>query len=268
MANPFDQFDAPRAANPFDRFDAPAATPVAADKPAAAPRYDAAGDVGGGIVTGLVNGVTGFLGIPGLIQQADGYLGGRVLDALGFPNAAEKVRNVPFLPTPESLTGHVEKVTGPLYQPETVPGQYARTAAEFAPGALIGPGGVVRKAAETVVPAVLSETAGQATKGTQAEPYARLMAAIAGNVGTAAVAARADAPARALGTAAGRVTPAQFDQAEALAETGQRIGVPLTGPEALQQVTNNGTKLADVQRFVEGSPQSAVLSEMMAARPG
>jgi hypothetical protein len=244
----------------------PASTGTQAEP--ARPKMDAAGDVGGGIVSGLIKGVTSFAGMPGMMQQAEGYLGGKALDALGFPNAANTVRGLPFLPTPETLDKGVEKVTGPLYKPETVSGQFAQTIGEFAPGALIGPGGVVRKVAETVVPAVASESAGQVTKGTVAEPYARLMGALFGNLGTAAVAARADAPTRVIRTAADRVQPAQFDEAQRIAETGQRIGVPLTGAEALQQATGNGTKLADVQRFVEGSPQSAQLSEMMAARPG
>ena len=234
----------------------------------AQPKMDGAGDIGGGIVSGLVNGVTGFAGLPGMLQQAEGALAGKALNAMGFPNAAESVRNAPFLPTPETLNGLIEKVMGPLYKPTTTAGQYAQTAAEFAPGAAIGPGGLVRKIMETVVPAALSETAGQYTKGTPAEPYARLAGGLAGNLGNAAVAARADAPTRAIWSAAGRATPEQFDEAQRIAETGQRIGVPLTGAEAMQQATGNGTKLADVQRFVEGSPQSAGLSEMMASRPG
>jgi hypothetical protein len=234
----------------------------------AAPQMDAAGDVGGGLVTGAVKGVTGFLGMPGLMQQGSAALGGKLMDALGLPGAAETVRGLPFLPTPETLNSGVERVTGPLYKPQTMPGQFSQTIAEFAPGAAIGPGGAVRKIAEAVVPGAVSETAGQATKGTAAEPYARLMGALFGNLGTAGVAARADAPTRVLRTAAERVQPAQFDEAQRVAETGQRIGVPLTGAEALQQATNNGTKLADVQRFVEGSPQSGRLAEMMAARPG
>lgn len=240
-------------------------TPAAPAKP----QMDAAGDIGGGILSGLTNAVTGLAGMPGTLQQAEGALAGKALNAIGFPNAAETVRNAPFLPTGETLTGLAAKVMGPFYRkPETVAGQYAQTAAEFAPGAAVGPGGLIRKIMETVVPAALSETAGQATKGTAAEPYARLAGGLAGNLGNAAVAARADAPTRVIRAAAGRATPEQFDEAQRIAETGQRIGVPLTGAEALQQATGNGTKLADVQRFVEGSPQSAGLSEMMANRPG
>lgn len=66
------------------------------------------------------------------------------------------------------------------YQPQTVPGEYARTLGEFAPGAAvfggINPANMARFAA---LPAVASETAGQVTKGTDAEPWARGIAAVA-----------------------------------------------------------------------------------------
>jgi hypothetical protein len=54
----------------------------------------------------------------------------------------------------------IENYTGPLYQPKTVPGQYASTLAEFAPGALVpGGGGLATRAVNTVIPALASETA-------------------------------------------------------------------------------------------------------------
>ena len=92
-----------------------AASPPPADLPAgfrvvpsvsaapAKPQMDAAGDGGGGIVSGLVNAVTGLAGMPGTLQQLEGNLAGRGLEAMGFPNAAESVRNAPFLPTGETL---------------------------------------------------------------------------------------------------------------------------------------------------------------------
>lgn len=69
--------------------------PAATSAPAApaAPKMDAAGDIGGGLVTGAVKGVTGFAGLPGLMQQGSGYLGGKLMDALGFPGAAETCRS-------------------------------------------------------------------------------------------------------------------------------------------------------------------------------
>ena len=87
------------------------------------------------------------------------------------------------LPTSRETRQIVEDKTGPLYEPKTVAGEYAQTAGEFAPGALAGPGGVGRRLlTQVALPAISSETAGQLTKGTAAEPYARLAGAVAGPV--------------------------------------------------------------------------------------
>jgi hypothetical protein len=78
------------------------------------------------------------------------------------------------LPTSQGIQGAIESFTWPFYKPKTTAGEYARTAGEFLPGLLAGPGGLVRRGlSQVLAPAVTSETAGQATKGTEAEPYAQ-----------------------------------------------------------------------------------------------
>lgn len=68
-----------------------------------------------------------------------------------------------------------------LYAPKTLPGEYAKTAGEFVPGALVGGGNLLMNAIRYgVVPGVASEAAGQATEGTKLEPYARLVGALLG----------------------------------------------------------------------------------------
>lgn len=63
-----------------------------------------------------------------------------------------------------------------LYEPQTVPGQYANTLAQFASG-----GAATGLPLRTTVPAaVASETAGQATQGTDWEVPARIAGAVAG----------------------------------------------------------------------------------------
>lgn len=89
------------------------------------------------------------------------------------------------MPTSEQMTGAVENVTGPFYKPQTVPGQYAQTIGQFVPAAVAGPGGIARKAAMTAIPALASETGGQLTKGTEAEPYVRTGLALAGGLASA-----------------------------------------------------------------------------------
>lgn len=64
--------------------------------------------------------------------------------------------------------------TAPLYEPTTSEGKYAKAIGENVIGAL-GPGGVLAKTAQVVVPALLSETGGQAADvyAPEAAPYVR-----------------------------------------------------------------------------------------------
>ncbi|MEZ0251711.1 MAG: hypothetical protein ACAH20_12285 [Methylobacteriaceae bacterium] len=247
-----------------------------------------AADIAKALPTGVAKGAIGLAGLPGDVQEMSNSLFDRaalgaahfVMDMTGYgPQAGTPERKEldgllgavgsgGGLPTSKDLRRGVEKVTGPLPEPQTVPGQYAQTAGEFLPGAIVGSGGVVRRAAETLIPAVLSETAGQATKGTAAEPIARLAGGVAGNLGTAAAAAQSNAPARAIIAATRGTTAADLAAARTLGETAQRIGVPLTGAEAIQGATGNATKLGDLQRTVEGSLDGgAILSQIYADRP-
>ncbi|CAO4184678.1 hypothetical protein EEDFHM_04591 [Methylorubrum populi] len=263
-------------------------TPAAAVPPTSPAQPSVAVDVAKALPTGAVKGAIGLAGLPGDVQEMSNSLIDRTMlgaahmfmDATGLGYQAGTPEREEFdrfylgigsgggLPTSKEVRRGVEKATGPLYEPKTVPGQYAQTVGEFAPGALVGPGGVVRRAAETIIPAVASETAGQATKGTAAEPFARLAGGVAGNLGVATASARADAPARAITAATRGTTEADLAAARTLGETAQRVGVPLTGAEAIQGATGNATKLGDLQRAVEGSLDGgAVLARVYADRP-
>ena len=76
----------------------------------------------------------------------------------------------------------MESYTGPFYQPKTIVGDYAQTVGEFVPGALLMPEGSLATNALRygLLPALSSETAGQLTKGTAAEPWARAAGGILG----------------------------------------------------------------------------------------
>lgn len=236
-------------------------------------------DVAKAAPVGLAKGIIGLPTLPNtLMQAADDFVLGpiarTIVRATGRTPTSEQGPDTrgsiaDGFPSAERVQRGVETVTGSFYKPQTTAGEYAQTIGEFAPSAAIGPGGLVRKIMETAVPAVASETAGQATKGSAAEPAARLIGAIMGGVGTAAVRARADAHDRTIRAAVPRgMTEADWQASQGVADTGRRLGIDLTGSEAIQRATGGATKLADVQRFVEGSPQSAALTGMMAARPG
>lgn len=84
-----------------------------------------------------------------------------------------------MLPT-NAIRGVTETVFGEGHKPQTVAGEYARTVGQYAPAAALSPGSLLRKGAMAVVPGAMSETAGQITKDTALEPYARAAGGIFG----------------------------------------------------------------------------------------
>lgn len=159
------EVDAPNMQAAASAFDQP--------KPQKSPSFmDYAKDVAKSGLTGLTEGVTGMLGLPGTLTEM----------VTGQPS---------LLPSAETLNKAIEGtrvtspmaanqgIVGPLYQPKTVPGEYSRTLGQFAPSAAVGPAGTIPKIASVAVPAIASEAAGQQFKGTAAEGPARFVAALA-----------------------------------------------------------------------------------------
>lgn len=158
-------------------------------------------DVAKSAGSGLVRGLTGLAGLPGdaaslvgnIADRAAPYVTTGINRALGtqfdesplnLPNRAAEAIGA------NSINRGVDAATGlPItsYKPQTIAGEYARTAGEFAPGA-IAPGGIASKVIGGVlVPAAVSETAGQLTKGTDYEGAARLGGALAGGLAPALI---------------------------------------------------------------------------------
>lgn len=167
-----------------------------------------------------------------------------------------------------------------LYEPKTTAGKYAETVGEFvAPGgtpsrAVRAAPGIGRKAIEysadmlrnAVVPGVASEAAGQLTEGTAYEAPARVVGALAGNVGSA-VARASNAPETVLRRAVGPADDIDWEAAIGLQNN--PTGVRLTGPEAITQVQNGASALPNLQRVIEGSMEGrSVTAPFFAARPG
>lgn len=174
------------------------------------PGFDAL-DTVKSIGTGLVKGAIGLAGMPGDI----GRLVDMGLEKLSGPkkaipeeeqSALYKLRQATSPPTSADIQGGIEKVTGEFHKPESTAGDYAQTIAEFAPG-LVGGGSLVRKGVGVVSSGAASEAAGQATKGTALEPYARIAGAFTGP-GLAKVAQVAAAPITS--QIAARVNPAGY----------------------------------------------------------
>lgn len=168
-----------------------------------------AADVADAIPSGLAKAAIGTVGFVGDRRSEMERLGDWVGEKLGYsPEQIAKSKAAVASPlqvkppTSEKITGAVEGAIGhPLYEPQTVPGQYAQTGAEFVGGV----GGKVRAGASAVEnvgsrllrmlgPAAASETAGQATKGTAFEPAARIAGAFVGGAAGAVKEAKLAVP--------------------------------------------------------------------------
>jgi hypothetical protein len=116
----------------------------------------------------------------GLGNTSDSLTGGAGMRDFANEQLAKSGSKEQMQSPSQMLLGLLQKVTGPLHQSQTVPGQYVRAIASFAPAAIGGPEGIASKIASVVAPAVASETAGQATKGTRYEGVARLLGSLGG----------------------------------------------------------------------------------------
>jgi hypothetical protein len=142
------------------------------------PAVDTLSDVAKSAGTGLVQGTLGLGTIFGNVEQL-GRMGiNKGAEFLGYePPVSEDA----FLPTYGDAKTAVENAVGQkFYEPQTTAGEYARTIGEFAPMAAFPAAGAVGRAANVVAPALASETAGQLTKGSSMEPWARAAGAFAG----------------------------------------------------------------------------------------
>jgi hypothetical protein len=194
----------------------------------------------GGI--GLAKGTIGIAGAGGdirsLLSRGADYLGGK---AGLSPETIETAKDVtsrvakatiPFKviaegPTSADIQSKIEEQTGAFYKSQTTAGKYTEKAAEFVPASLIGPGGLVRKVVTGATSGLGSEAAGQATEGTKAEPYARIVGALGGGLAPTAV-GRAITPIPA-SAARQRLVDVLADEGVTSLTAGQR-----TGNKALQ----------------------------------
>lgn len=163
----------------------PAAQASSAAAPQASSNFDlkTLKDVAKSGLSGLGQGVAGLAGLPGDISNAM---------TSGLTGLANRVTgaNVQLPKSPLSgdvLSQKLSNAVGGYHEPQTVAGEYARTIGQFAPGMVAGPEGIIPRVASAVVPAVASEAAGQATKGTTLEPAARIAGALLAPVGVGLV---------------------------------------------------------------------------------
>jgi len=246
MANVFDQFDPPAGAaskggNIFDQFD-PSAEPGVAE------------DMAKSAAIGLPKGVMKLAGTAGDVRDMMASGASSLASQFGYDVDPETISKyarrvpIPLLqgPTSSEIRDTVEKATGPLYEPKTVPGQYAQTVAELVPAALGGPGGWARRLMQgAVLPGIGSEAAGQLTEGTAAEPAARLLGAVGPQVAAQGARGLLVSP------RGGNVKPANVrlleDEGVTAISAGQKTGsTPLQYLEqSLGDITGAGTRMTE-----------------------
>jgi hypothetical protein len=174
-------------------------------------------------------------------------------------------------PRGKDVRAGIETVTGPLYEPKTVAGEYADTTGQMIAGSMLfGSGGSLARFFQGLIPGVSTETAGQVTR-TVAPEYEGPVRVGTG-LATGLVANRVTAPSspnRVISDAIQGVTKQQMNDAMKLMDASRKQGgVALTWPEAIQHVTGGRTTLDDVARFVENSRVGGpVMREFFADRP-
>ena len=205
-------------------------------------------DIAKSLPTGVVEGLTGLAGMQGTIGQM----------IYGEQSLGQNMPGFGIVgPTGAQINQGIRNQIGyDYYQPQTVPGEYARTFGENLIGGL-APGGPLTRAASVAVPAFASEGAAQIAEGMGASPTAQTMARTIAGLGSGlavggvnAVRGGADISLR---NAAQGVTPQQLQMAAALKDRAQAAGINMTMANAIQQVTGGATGLGQLQRAVEGN---------------
>lgn len=153
-------------------------------------------DIARSALSGLQTGTEATLGQFGTANELSGKLASWIATKLGagedtasaIGSVAKNLSPTAMLPSANDIHQVTAPVIGEAYKPKTKAGEYTERIAEFAPNAIAGPGGVVRKAAMTVVPAVTSQAAGDLAEklGFEgAKPYAQLAGALVGGAASA-----------------------------------------------------------------------------------
>lgn len=225
-----------------------------------------AGDVTKAIGSGLVTGTEALVGLPGDLAQGahdlGGWAGRGIRSLAGMPERpadTPALANPVPLPQTEDIAAANQAITGfTPYEAKTTAGKFARTAAEFVPGAVAlgGAGSAVGKALKFgVAPGLASETAGQATEGTAWEAPARAITAI--GTGMAMGALTRPKPAAAPTAKDIKAQSSAFYQS---LDTPQ--GQVVLEPAAFNRITNDIAKVAYKARISNASPKAmAVLKE-------
>src|SRR4029077_1352438 len=153
-------------------------------------------------------------------------------------------------------------VTGsPMYRPQTGPGRVVDQTLQTVVG---GPGSLVAKGTIGAV----SGLTGEAARAAGIEnPIALAVLQMMGAGAASLPFILRSVPADTINQAIAGITPQQLAAAQRLMDSARAAGTPITGAEAIAQITGKNT-LQDVQRVVESSSKGGpIMQPMMNARP-
>lgn len=175
--------------------------------------------------TGALKGAVGLGTLPGNFEALvrSGIDGAAGLVGVDSNAAAGQLNPVTY----NNLMGRIEGRFGELPKPKTTAEKYIQTFGEFLPAAIGGGASLGAKVAQVAAPALLSETAGQLTEGSAAEPYARLAGGLLGGVATN-FGARATTPAGKIDSVRARNVAELERQGVDSLLAGQRTGQKMT----------------------------------------
>lgn len=245
-----------------------AATPVVPDVTADVAKQFASGAAeGAGMIAGLPGDVKDLVGKG--VQAAGSALGLPEPKPMPPPDTTlSRVRAALEPPTSPQVMSKIEGLTGPLPQPETTAGRYARSVGQFAPMAIAAPEGVSAAglARYAVAPGLASEAAGQFTRGTPYEAPARMVAALAapGAAGRAITPLPASAERLAYvnalrGAGVNSMTPGQISGRSPMRYLESTLAdVPLTGTSA--EAINEGAAHQFTRAAMRAGGQDSVAS--------
>ena len=210
----------------------------------------------------IVQGVTGVLGLPALIQEGLQLGAEKISQAVmgRTPEQTRVSRPIATLPTPAQMQKAVGEYI-PMQRAESFPGQLAQTAVRNVVSAPV-PGAVV----PSLLAAGGEETLAYPFRGTDLEPYARMVGGVAAPLVSAPTVMRS--PLERMYTESTRaMSPRDIELAKRIQQQSFDIGMPTTSFEAMQQAAQGRTTLPAIQRQVEVTPSSApLMAEFMGTR--
>lgn len=209
----------------------------------------------------IAQGVSNIVGLPGGVQQMFESGASKVASLLGYtPEQVSAGRMNMQLPRPSDITKAIGSQI-PLQRAESFPGQTAQTAIRNIASFPVRGAGV-----PSLLSAVGEESLALPFKGTDLEPYARTVGAVATPLVTLPSVMRSPME-RMYTESTARMTPQEIEAASQLQRQSFQAGMPTTSFEAMQQAARGRTTLPTIQRQVEGTPSSApLMAEFMANR--